>query len=294
MVNVRGLHAGFVAVTPVAAAPFAVAAAAGARLLPPRLRPWGAAVAAAVVALSAPAYVRRRHDGTVRSGVSPFTVVSSNLWYLNTDAPAAAEMVGSFDADVVICVEKLDAVRDAVPAGWNQLVFHRFDPPNDYELVVRSPHPLLHVGDVEAGSRAFPLIVVETPSGPTTVVPVHTTAPVNAVKVRKWKRQLRGLAVKLPSKVAKGMPLVVAGDFNASVTHSQFRRLVRFAGLFDAAQWHRAAWKGTWGPPRLRVPVLALDHILFSDHFGCSTFSTGVLPGSDHRFVKAVLTPTTV
>jgi endonuclease/exonuclease/phosphatase (EEP) superfamily protein YafD len=80
---------------------------------------------------------------------------------------------------------------------------------------------------------------------------------------------------------------VLAGDFNATLDHVQFRRLLR-TGHVDAAGQVGKGLVPTWGPVG-RLAVLAIDHVVVDP--GCAVLAASVhnLPGSDHRAVYAEL-----
>ena len=84
-------------------------------------------------------------------------------------------------------------------------------------------------------------------------------------------------------------PVILAGDFNATLDHWALRRLLRL-GYVDAASQVGNGLSPTWGPqPGRRPALLAIDHFL--DRWRCTVLSTSthVLPGSDHRAVYAEL-----
>ena len=252
--------------------------------LPQRTHKFVFAASALVAAVSAPAFKQRTHERPKSVDRATFMVLSSNLWCCNKDHDAASKVLAAANADVTVLCEELPAVRSLIPEGTNQMVFTRFDGTHRYEIVVLTKHMLTHVVDITAGTRSFPMVQGSIPAGSIIVVAVHTLAPPHGLK--EWQAQLSGLASRLSRAPQGGLPLVVAGDFNASITHRGLRNVLRKARLFDAAQWYRRAWMPTWGPFG-KMFVLALDHILFSDALSCESFELGVLPGSDHRFVVA-------
>jgi endonuclease/exonuclease/phosphatase family metal-dependent hydrolase len=82
-------------------------------------------------------------------------------------------------------------------------------------------------------------------------------------------------------------PVLLAGDFNATPDHAQFRRLLRM-GHVDAASRAGRGLVPTWGPePHGRPPLLAFDHVLVDPR--CEVLRTSVHPvaGSDHRALFA-------
>ena len=84
-------------------------------------------------------------------------------------------------------------------------------------------------------------------------------------------------------------PCILAGDFNATVDHAQFRRVLR-RGWADAAGQAGHGLSLTWGPRSGRRPaLLAIDHVLIDRRCAVLTTSVHLLPGSDHRALCAQL-----
>lgn len=80
--------------------------------------------------------------------------------------------------------------------------------------------------------------------------------------------------------------LVLAGDFNATPDHRQFRDLGAF-GLVAARQGAlRPFGGGTW-PSGL--PLVALDHVLVGDALRTSSYDVVRVEGSDHRAVAVTV-----
>lgn len=99
----------------------------------------------------------------------------------------------------------------------------------------------------------------------------------------RWRRELAALPG--PNQV----PVVLAGDFNATLDHAQFRRLLRM-GHLDAASQVGHGLVPTWAPaPGGRPALLPFDHVLVDPR--CAVISTATYPlsGSDHRALYAEL-----
>jgi endonuclease/exonuclease/phosphatase (EEP) superfamily protein YafD len=81
--------------------------------------------------------------------------------------------------------------------------------------------------------------------------------------------------------------VVVAGDFNATVDHAQFRDLLDH-GYADAAESSGAGYLPTYPTDRWYGPLIGIDHVLFRG-MQADSADTYDLPGSDHRAVLARL-----
>jgi endonuclease/exonuclease/phosphatase family metal-dependent hydrolase len=113
---------------------------------------------------------------------------------------------------------------------------------------------------------------------------VHLTPPsASAGLVRGWTADLAAL----PGPAA-GVLRVLAGDFNASMDHAAFRRVLSL-GYRDAAREAGRAMVWTWAPLRLRFPRLAIDHVLIDPRIGVAAVDVVAVGGSDHRALLADL-----
>lgn len=147
------------------------------------------------------------------------------------------------------------------------------------------------VGDVTATvdrSTPFPSVVLQGGGlGRTRVVAFHAVAP-KPGDVREWRHDLGTLAQYCQDRDAG--PVIIAGDFNATLDHSLFRSAT--LGCDDAAARTGNGLTGTW-PTRLpRVLGTQIDHVLVTGGVSVETFSIHDLPGSDHRaLVSRLLLP---
>ena len=141
-----------------------------------------------------------------------------------------------------------------------------------------------------AGTRRFawPTARLGLPAvaRPVQLVCVHLPPPKPTATsgAARWRREL----CMLPPLPGPGDPaLIVAGDFNATLDHARFRRLLRL-GYTDAAVAAGRGLMPTWGPPVRGCPaLLAIDHILADPRCAVGAVSVHRLPGSDHRAVCA-------
>lgn len=86
------------------------------------------------------------------------------------------------------------------------------------------------------------------------------------------------------------IPVILAGDFNSTLDHAQFRRVLRRRGYRDAASQAGYGLVPTWGPvPRGWPGLLAIDHVLVDPRCAVRATSVHRVPGSDHRVLYAEL-----
>ena len=259
-----------------------------------RLAAVAAVLAAVHIVLLVPWVTRRRHV-TVGEGGERLVVLSSNLQLGRGDPAALVETVRARDVDLLLLVEVTLEMRDALlEAGIAQVLPHMAGIPraDTDTAMIFSRHPLREpdvapLPPIRYGSE---LATVETPSGDMVAAVVHPVVPVPG-PARAWHRELAGLAAWAAS-VPRDMPVVLAGDFNATMDHPVLRRLGD-VGIVDA---HREIGRGrraTW--PRipglsLLSPWFHLDHVQ-ARGFDVIDADTLVMPGSDHLAVWAELAP---
>lgn len=81
---------------------------------------------------------------------------------------------------------------------------------------------------------------------------------------------------------------VVMGDFNSSIPHPSFRKLLA-AGFHDAALTDARGLRPTY-PHWIKWPRIVLDHVLFTDYLTASDVCAVEVPGTDHLALAATLT----
>ena len=266
-------------------------AAAGAWLSALLLRGRGtsataALAAAALTAAVAPRGIPRRQPPA--SG-AVLRVLTANLLAGRGCADAVVELVCTTGADVLFLQELTDeAVIRLKRAGLNDLL------PNEMTEVIPSSargggiyarYPLSDGLAIAPTAVAQPTARLDLPAGRSVqLVCVHPRPPWppwSAGAVPRWRTELSVLPPP------GDPPVILAGDFNSTVDHAQFRRLLRL-GHVDAASQAGHGLVPTWGPePSGRPAVLAIDHVLIDPRCAVRAASVHRLPGSDHRAVYA-------
>jgi endonuclease/exonuclease/phosphatase (EEP) superfamily protein YafD len=263
--------------------------AAGALAASLLLRPRSAAATAALsgsalAAVLLPRAIRRtqpRADGPV------LRVLTANLLVGSASAEAVVGLVRRTGADVLFLQELTDtAVRRLSQARLTDLLPHqmtdvRGDRRSGSGIYAR--FPLTSGLRLTPFSAARPTARLELPAGQhAELVCVHPNPP----NGRPWRRRVtrwRTELALLPPPADP--PRVIAGDFNATADHAQFRRLLRLGHIDAAAQLGRGLIP-TWGP-KGRPAVLTLDHVLLDPRCAVLAVSVHHVPGSDHRAVYA-------
>lgn len=120
------------------------------------------------------------------------------------------------------------------------------------------------------------------------VVAVHALAPAGDA-VDQWRSDLASVA-----RADNGSgPLLLAGDFNATYDHREFRALLAGTGgrraLVDVAASHGSRLVPTWPMQDYRLPRITLDHLVTSPDISSSGYSVHRIEGTDHAAVVAAL-----
>jgi endonuclease/exonuclease/phosphatase family metal-dependent hydrolase len=267
-----------------------VAAAAVATL--PLLRGGGSSrgvatlAAAALTAAVVPRAIPRPQP---RADGAELRVLTSNLLVGRADAESLVRLVASSGADVLFLQELTDgAAARLQKAGLDGILPHHV-----LEPVVFGPkgsgiwarYPLRDGLAVAPASRSRPVARLDVPGGQSVqLVCVHLRPPRPSHSpsgAARWRTEMATLPG--PGDV----PVIMAGDFNATLDHARFRALLRL-GYVDAAVQVGRGLVPTWGPrPGGELAMLAIDHILLDPRCAVRRVSAHRLRGTDHRALYA-------
>jgi len=263
-----------------AAAPLAALGLAAARRRGPAVT--AALAAAALLAVTAPRATRRRQP---KANGPVLRVLTVNVLCGRADAEAVVALVRRTGADVLFLQELTGGAMTRLNrAGLDDLMPHRTTELRGSSLGsgIYSRFPLKEGRPLEPAHAAQPTAVLKLPGGEAVELGcVHPRAPLppSPRAVDRWRQEL---AVLPPPA---DLPRVMAGDFNATLDHAPFRRLLRL-GYADAAREVGNALTPTWG--RLGEPALiTIDHVLVDRRCAVLASSVHAIPGTDHRAVYA-------
>ncbi|MEU2347712.1 endonuclease/exonuclease/phosphatase family protein [Modestobacter sp. NPDC049651] len=287
-VRATGADRGFPVTPALALTPYAAASS----LLPlaaavaTRSRPATALAAASAALLGGTVLQRvRRRPAAGPTASRPLRLVSLNMLHGRADPAATRDLVAATDADVLALMEVTpEAVTALLDAGIADLL------PEAHVVPAGEGQPAGAGGAMwtrlEVASRTVlpgrfgqPVARLVLPGAPDVeVTAVHTHPPARSSEhVRRWTEELA-----LLGEPDDDVLRVLAGDFNATVDHAAFRRLLG-TGWVDAAQATGQSWRATWQPEGLPEPRLTLDHVLADPRVGVRSFGVVRVPGSDHR-----------
>lgn len=218
-------------------------------------------------------------------------VMTANLRLGHGDPRVVVALAAGHAVDDVLAVQELapSAVAGLHEAGVDRLMPHRIIAPGaagaGAGLWSREP---LTDATVVAGFGFDPVRADVTLDGERyTVMSFHSKAPLYNGGTGPWESDLRRLSALMADLPA---PLVVAGDFNATRDHRQFRNLLNSNGYRDAADDAGAGVLPTFPAGRSIGPIARLDHVVLSaDLVGVSAESAAV-GQSDHFAVIAQVT----
>jgi endonuclease/exonuclease/phosphatase (EEP) superfamily protein YafD len=209
-------------------------------------------------------------------------LLASNIYLGRGDVKAIVELVRAQDVDVLHVVELTpEAAEDLDRAGLFELLPHRvFQPVEDGRGTgIASRHPLQPL-DLAGPSRLEqPSARVDLGTAAVDVVAVHPVPP--TMSAADWKSEMAGM----PAVTADGPIRILAGDFNATLDHAVFRKLLR-TGYQDAAALRGGGLRGTW-PSSGFPPRVTLDHVLVDRRAAVADYRVFEVPETDHRAVLA-------
>jgi len=220
-------------------------------------------------------------------------VLTANLLVGRAGAEAVVELVGRKHVDVLFVQELTDeAAARLQQAGLGDLLPQRVTQPisRGTRGSIYARYPLRGWPLAAPVSAARCIARLDLPSGQSVQLAcIHAAPPKppwSPGATARWRSQLSALSA-LPAP--GNSPRILAGDFNATLDHAQFRRLLR-RGYVDAASQAGHGLTPTWGPgPGRRPALLAIDHVLIDRRCAVVTTSAHWLAGSDHRALYAEL-----
>lgn len=217
-------------------------------------------------------------------------VLTANLLAGRAVAEVVAGLACRTNADVLFVQELTgDAAAALQRAGLGDLLPHQVGQPVPHgaRASIYARYPLRGEPPAAPPSAARCTAWLDLPSGQSVhLACIHAAPPKpawSAGATDRWRSQLSALPAP-----GEG-PRILAGDFNATLDHAQFRRLLR-RGYADAASQAGHGLSPTWGPrPGRRPTLLAIDHVLTDRRCAVLTTSVHWLTRSDHRALYAEL-----
>lgn len=227
------------------------------------------------------------------SASAPLTIFSINVEHSGADVEALARVITERRVDVIVLVEVNEKLIEEVLAqGTRGSLPYRsptVSPGSTAGTAILSRYPLTSEARIYVvdGIAAFdhPSVVLHHPRfGPVRVAGVHPYAPI-VDGATMWKKIIKSIDAWQAERTE--IPMILAGDFNATRAHPVFRVL---AGKFtDTAAAAGRLPIPTW-PARGPVPALiAIDHVLVRG-LAPTGWQRITIPGTDHHGIIATVT----
>ena len=288
ILRIGALERGFPLVQLIAYTPYGLLLSLLALLLVVLCRRWLAAgfLLLAVIALALAVLPREIGDPEQVPGGRSIRILTANLAKGKADSVELVALAEARDVDLVF-LQEVSAVK---ALGLEQAGLSAAYPHHVLDVTERdgggaiwSRWPLHRLPPLTVGHQ--PRAAVEVPDSiPIEVVSVHPTAPMRPASTTSWEKDFEAF----PAAFSSQLPLVLAGDFNATLDHSRLRELID-TGYRDAAEVVGDGLVTTW-PSTLRwPPPVTIDHVLPEKGIGFSEYDVEKIRGSDHRAVFAEL-----
>ncbi len=217
-----------------------------------------------------------------------FTVYSANINESNGDFPRLVAGLKKTDADILLILEATEEnIRPLQPMirEYPYSIVNLNIGSSGTGTALMSKFPILNK-EVEKYSEFGNMLVSATLqiNGKKVVFyGIHFPKPIYMNEFTVRSKQIMSLADKANEQ---SVPVIVAGDFNATPYSPAFKKLLRKSGLKDSREGF--GWQPSWPTlfPLLWIPI---DHILVSPEIQVHKRGTGSYIGSDHYPVFAEL-----
>lgn len=223
-----------------------------------------------------------------------FTLVTANLLHDRGDPEAFRALIETVGPDIVVAQELGTGCADVLTEHYP---YHRLRPAHDFTgrgIASRMP---AEFGDIAMPVREATWAMVMFGSQLLRLVGMHLVNPIEFPQwrsVRHRGKQLEAL-FEWTDRADDDVPLVVAGDMNASPSWPAYRMMSeRWTDLvIDATSAVGRSPEPTWGWRPGWPRMLRIDHV-----FGMGVHATGArvkpISGSDHHAVIVDLELTTM
>lgn len=222
-------------------------------------------------------------------------VMAINAELGRADAEGIVGLVREQQVDLLVVAEYTRELADRLSAaGLSGLLPHQVAHPGDRAggAAVFSSFALREVGVVPDTPFSMPVVGVDLSTAgqeaALRVVAVHTLAPVGE-GLAQWRRDLSAL-----DRIDAGSgPLLLAGDFNATLDHREFRELLAGGSgappLVDVSAAVGSRLVPTWPMRGYYLPGVTLDHLVTSPDIRGTDYSVRRVADTDHAAVLATL-----
>jgi len=221
-----------------------------------------------------------------------FTVMSSNLSFGAANPSRVVEVAVKNDTDILVLTEITPVALNRMQAAGLDQAFPNAQGETADGVAGTMVFSRYELGQVEALNTTFGgfEMTVAIPDESITLIAVHPHPPTG--DARAWRAD--HAAVRRAAAIADG-PVVLVGDFNATLDHKPMRDL-EGRGFADAADLANSGWQPTWPSAEefsvlgFSVPsMLAIDHVLVTQELIAADTASVTIQGTDHRALFATL-----
>ena len=238
------------------------------------------------VALTAPRQFSAARP--VPAGARVLTVMVANVLGGGARAADVAQLIRDRKPDLVSLPEAQVDVREQIRAQLQDQQYKGFTAqptravPGATSVLVSAA-----LGDVtfasETGTTFGNIVVTGGNLGSIRLIAYHGYPPLPD-SVTTWKHDL----LKVRHWCTQDPPTVIAGDFNASVDHADFRGALG-GYCRSVGPTVGGGLRGTWPADQPAVLRTQIDHVVVTRQFQPGTFATYPIKGTDHRAVVATI-----
>ncbi|MFI6677732.1 endonuclease/exonuclease/phosphatase family protein [Kribbella sp. NPDC050470] len=222
-------------------------------------------------------------------GARVLTIMVANVLGGGADAGAVAKVIRERRPDLVSLPEAQVDVREDIRAHLQGLAYNGYtlQPSKAVEsatsVLVSSSLGTVRFQADQLATTFGHIIVTGGNLGDVRLIAYHGFPPLPA-EVTTWKQDLDVLR----QWCAQNPPTIVAGDFNATTDHADFRYALG-SNCRSVASLTGAGLVGTWPSDRPAVTRSQIDHVLITRQLEPGRFTTYAIEGSDHRAVVATV-----
>lgn len=226
--------------------------------------------------LLAPYYIKPQNT----SQPAQVRLLVYNVYYLNPDINQAVAEIKKHNADVVFLMEYSEDIQSKIENQFEEYPYRLIRPSRmTMGLAIFSKIPLDHTEIHRNEETRIPVFDVQfqIAGQPVNFVAGHAWPP-----TPQWgnlsQAQSREIINVAQQRAQTGLPLIVAGDFNATQWSGIFNEIEENAQVQDARLGFGLSLthKGGW------LYGLSVDHVLISKHIEVTNFFTSDMAGSDH------------
>jgi endonuclease/exonuclease/phosphatase (EEP) superfamily protein YafD len=212
-------------------------------------------------------------------GPEDLKLLHANVLSSNNKHQRLVDLIAAEDPDMIFLQEITDDwVIGLRPLLKNYPYIYTAARSGNFGIAVYSRIPFDSVSHVDSPPLGYPTITVRATVGnqQLTLISSHPTIPLGKQLYSARNQQFNSV---LDLVQAADRPVVLLGDFNATMWDRHFKKLMQSGGLTSARQGFGIL--PTW-PTYMPFAMIPIDHVLVSESISVTHMTTGKRFGSDH------------